>query len=166
MSKKYRLSLVRQLSKLLLAAKVRCAVAESCTGGELAAILTELPGSSSWFECGFITYSNQAKTQMLNVPTALIEQFGAVSEPVITAMVEGALSHSNASHSVAISGIAGPGGGSAEKPIGLVWIAWSHLSKPTIAEAFHFRGTRKAIREQAVTKALEGLVTYINASKL
>lgn len=151
-------ALARQLGELLLARHLMCAVAESCTGGRLAGAMTDVAGSSLWFERGFITYSNQAKKDMLGVGEACITQHGAVSEEVVRAMAEGALASSHADLTIAISGIAGPGGGSIEKPVGLVWFAWSGRAIKTEARAYHFDGDRIAVRSQAVCIALERLI--------
>ncbi|HRL37693.1 MAG TPA: CinA family protein [Ottowia beijingensis] len=133
------------------------ATAESCTGGLIAAACTDLAGSSDWFERGFVTYSNAAKTELLGVPAALIAQHGAVSEPVVRAMAEGALAHSRAQLSVAVTGVAGPSGGSADKPVGTVWFGWC-VDGQTFAERQHFDGDRAAVRAQTVAHALARLV--------
>ena len=131
------------------------AAAESCTGGLLAATLTEIAGSSDVFERGFVTYSNDAKSQILGVATALLDIRGAVSEPVARAMAEGALKHSPADVSVAVTGIAGPGGGSAEKPVGLVYIATARRSGETRTQEFRFGDLgRDRVRLAAVAEAL------------
>ena len=131
--------------------------AESCTGGLIAGACTDLPGSSNWFERGFVTYSNAAKTGMLGVDAALIETHGAVSEPVARAMAEGALRHSLAQVSVAVTGVAGPTGGSLEKPVGTVWFSWC-VAGQTSAETRCFQGDRAAVRAQTVAYALAGLL--------
>jgi len=131
------------------------ATAESCTGGLVAAALTAIAGSSSVVDRGFVTYSNEAKAEMLGVPMALIQQHGAVSEPVARAMAEGALAHSRAQVSVAITGIAGPGGGSADKPVGLVHFAAARQGSVTRARHHVFAGDRDAVRAQAVLTALD-----------
>ena len=137
---------------------LRIATAESCTGGLLAATLTEIAGSSGVFERGFVTYSNAAKTEQIGVDAVLIVQHGAVSEVVARAMAEGALAHSAADLGVGITGIAGPGGGSAEKPVGLVHIAIARRSHPTSHRRCSFGPlTRSAIREQSVAVAMEML---------
>lgn len=134
------------------------AVAESCTGGHLCAAITDIPGSSVWFDRGFVTYSNHAKEMMLNVPRATLITHGAVSEASAIAMANGALMVSHANISVAITGIAGPTGGSAEKPIGTVWIACASEDQPTIAKHYLFSGDRQSIREQAVFAAFHDLI--------
>lgn len=130
------------------------ATAESCTGGLVAAALTAVPGSSAVMERGFVTYSNDAKAEMLGVPMAVIDRHGAVSEPVARAMAEGALAHSRAQLAVAITGIAGPDGGSADKPVGLVHFAAARSLGTTIARHHIFAGDRDAVRAQAVATAL------------
>ncbi|WP_165475074.1 RNA 2',3'-cyclic phosphodiesterase [Legionella yabuuchiae] len=150
--------LAEELGEVLSARKIRCAVAESCTGGSLAGTITSIPGSSAWFDRGYITYSNLSKTEMLGVPDRILRTHGAVSEETARAMAEGVISHSDVEVSVAITGIAGPGGGSADKPIGTVWIAWAGDMQPTYSQCYHFVGNRPAIRHQAVQTALEGLI--------
>ncbi len=149
------------LSSLLLAHGWRLATAESCTGGLIAATCTELSGSSAWFERGFVTYSNEAKTELLGVPPALIAAHGAVSEPVALAMAEGALRHARAEVAVAVTGIAGPTGGTAEKPVGTVWIAWAAPGAPAHAECHCFSGGRAEVRGAAVGMALAGLLKCV-----
>ncbi len=136
----------------------RLATAESCTGGGLAEVVTSIPGSSAWFERGFVTYSNDAKSEMLGVSAETLRRFGAVSEQCAREMAEGALRHSRADIGVAITGIAGPEGGSADKPVGTVWIAWAGRDRPTVVVLKNFGGDRRAIRAQAVEAALEGLL--------
>jgi len=144
--------------------------AESCTGGWVAKCLTDVPGSSQWFDRGFVVYNGQAKQQMLGVPAPTIEANGEVSEPVVRALAEGVLANSNASISLSISGIAGPGGGSDEKPVGTVWFAWSRADKvagvvrgvKTVAEMKCFSGDREAVREQAVIHALQGVLALFD----
>jgi nicotinamide-nucleotide amidase len=131
------------------------ATAESCTGGLIAATLTEIAGSSDVVDCGFVTYSNAAKTDLVGVPAALIAAEGAVSEPVARAMAEGALARSAAQIAVAVTGIAGPGGGSVEKPVGLVWLACARRGGATVAERRVFPGDRGAVRHATVIRALE-----------
>jgi nicotinamide-nucleotide amidase len=136
--------------------------AESCTGGLIAAACTDRAGSSQWFDRGFVTYSNAAKTDMLGVDAALIMQFGAVSEPVAAAMAQGAVEHSAAQVSVAVTGVAGPTGGNAEKPVGTVWIAW-HVNCQTSTELCHFDGDRAIVRALTVQRALQGLVERLQS---
>lgn len=152
--------LAEQLGETLAARGLCCAVAESCTGGRLAAAITEISGSSQWFDRGFITYSNQAKADLLGVSDVLIQSEGAVSEAVVRAMALGALSASRADLTVAVSGIAGPTGGTTDKPVGLVWLAWSGRSGVSEAQSYCFEGDRFSVRTQAVYAALEGLLVY------
>lgn len=134
----------------------RLATAESCTGGLIAASCTALSGSSDWFERGFVTYSNASKTEMLGVDAALIAQHGAVSEAVARAMAEGALAHSRADIAVAVTGVAGPTGGSADKPVGTVWLAWALRRGIVHTELLHLPGDRTAVRAATVAHALAG----------
>jgi len=145
------------LAALLTQKNWMMATAESCTGGLIAAACTDLAGSSAWFERGFVTYSNAAKTELLGVPAQLIAQHGAVSEPVARAMAEGAVAHSHADVSVAVTGVAGPSGGSPDKPVGTVWLGW-HIHGHTTAERCHFAGDRAAVRQATVQHALRRLV--------
>lgn len=132
------------------------ATAESCTGGLIAAACTDLAGSSQWFERGVVSYSNAAKTELLGVPAALIAAHGAVSRPVVRAMAEGALRHHQAQVSAAVTGIAGPTGGSADKPVGTVWFGWC-VAGQTHSEVQHFAGDRAAVRQAALHHALARL---------
>ena len=149
--------LTKTLSEILLSKAWTISLAESCTGGLVCATLTELAGSSNWFERGFVTYSNAAKSELIGVPAALIEQHGAVSEPVARAMASGALLHAHAQVSVAVTGIAGPTGGSADKPVGTVWFAWC-VGDLVSSEKCVFAGDRGAVREATVQHALQGLL--------
>ncbi|MGH6646339.1 CinA family protein [Aquabacterium sp.] len=152
-------TLVRSLAERLTARGWQLATAESCTGGLIAAACTELSGSSAWFERGFITYSNEAKTDLLGVDAALIAAHGAVSEPVARAMAEGALARSRAQVAVAVTGVAGPTGGSPDKPVGTVWLAWAVQGQATRAERCLFPGDRAAVRQATVLRALQGLLS-------
>lgn len=156
-------SLASQLGRQLLERERMVATAESCTGGLVAAALTDIEGSSGWFERGFVTYSNHAKMEMLGVNGTLIEAHGAVSEEVARAMVEGALLESRAQSAVAITGIAGPGGGSRDKPVGTVCFAWIAMEQPAESETMHFDGDRAQVREQSVRHALGGLLLRVLA---
>lgn len=159
--------LTQQLAQILLAKGFKIALAESCTGGLLAAHLTSLAGSSDWFERGFVTYSNQAKEESIGVPKELIERHGAVSEEVARAMAEGVLNHSLAQVSVAITGIAGPGGGSANKPVGMVCFAWGIQENNLIQIRSHtkqFSGDRQSIREQACVYAIKSLLEQLSSN--
>jgi nicotinamide-nucleotide amidase len=149
-------ALTRQLAGLLLAKGHMMATAESCTGGMIAAACTDLAGSSAWFERGFVTYSNEAKTELLGVPAALITEHGAVSEPVARAMAEGALRHARAHIAVAVTGVAGPGGGSTDKPVGSVWFGWA-TATGVKTQLRHFDGDRQQVRQATVRHALQGL---------
>ena len=138
------------------------ATAESCTGGMIAAACTDLAGSSQWFERGFVSYSNTAKTDMLGVPAVLIEQHGAVSEAVARAMADGALNHSQAQVSLAVTGVAGPTGGSDDKPVGTVWFAWC-VAGETHSEMQHFAGDRGTVRAATLRYALQRLLAHLLA---
>lgn len=146
----------QQLAALLLQRQFKLATAESCTGGLIAATCTDLAGSSEWFERGLVTYSNEAKTEMLGVDADLIATHGAVSEPVARAMAAGALQQSRAQVSVAVTGIAGPSGGSDAKPVGTVWFAWG-LPGGVSSEMQRFDGDRAAVRQATVRHALARL---------
>ena len=150
-------ALAAELGAALQARHWRCATAESCTGGLVAGAITAVAGSSAWFERGFVTYTNAAKVEMLGVASGLIDVHGAVSMPVARAMAEGALAHSPADLAVAITGVAGPGGGTAAKPVGMVCFAWARRGGATEAVTLHVPGDRAAVREAAVTVALRGL---------
>ena len=155
-----RAELVRRLAVALPQRRWMMATAESCTGGLIAGACTDLAGSSAWFERGFVTYSNQAKMQMLGVPEALLAQHGAVSEAVACAMAEGATRHSAAQVSLAVTGVAGPGGGSPDKPVGTVWFAWV-VTGQTSSERLRLDGDRAAVRAATVQHALQGLLARL-----
>ncbi|QID16509.1 CinA family protein [Nitrogeniibacter mangrovi] len=146
--------LARRTGELLERKGWILSTAESCTGGWIAEAITAIPGSSGWFDCGFVTYSNTAKTRLLGVPPALLATHGAVSEAVVRAMVAGALAGSEANVAVAVSGVAGPTGGSPAKPVGTVCLAWAWPGAEVLAETCHFEGDREAIRRQTVIHAL------------
>ena len=148
---------VRALGEALRARGWRLATAESCTGGLIAAACTAVAGSSDWFDRGVVSYSNAAKSELLGVDPALIAAHGAVSEPVALAMAAGVRRLASAQLSVAVTGIAGPGGAVPGKPVGTVWIAWDVLGGAPRAQVFHFDGDRAAVRAQAVVEALRGL---------
>ena len=137
------------------------AVAESCTGGWLAKVCTDLPGSSRWFERGFVTYSNLAKTEVLGVRTETLEEFGAVSEQTVREMAAGTLHNSHADWSIAISGVAGPNGGTESNPVGSVWFAWQQQSRECVATKVLFKGERHEIRKQSVEFALNELCKHL-----
>lgn len=135
--------------------------AESCTGGWIAKVVTDIAGSSGWFDCGMAVYSYEAKQAMLGVRPQTLEEHGAVSRETAIEMVSGALVHSGASIAVAVTGIAGPGGGAPDKPVGTVWIAWKRRGRYASAEVFHFQGDRDAVRRQTVASALRGLAEAV-----
>lgn len=141
----------------------RLATAESCTGGWVAAVVTATAGSSAWFERGFVTYSNEAKTEMLGVAAQTLAARGAVSEETVCEMVAGALATSHADVALAVSGIAGPGGATADKPVGIVCFAWGRRGAAPTAETRHFAGDREAVRRRAVVHALQDLVARLEA---
>lgn len=153
--------LSQQVGTLLLENDQVLVTAESCTGGGVATAITDIAGSSAWFDRAFVTYSNEAKQQMIGVKAETLQEFGAVSEPVVFEMVQGALSHSNATIGVSISGIAGPGGGSEEKPVGTVCFAWADKSGWLHIETKHFSGDRREVRTQAVEYALQTIHDYL-----
>ena len=151
---------VLALAQTLRGRGLKLATAESCTGGLIAAACTAVAGSSDWFERGFVTYSNEAKTESLGVDARLIAAHGAVSEEVARAMAEGALVHSRAQLAVAVTGIAGPGGGSKAKPVGTVWLAVARAGEGAQAELLQLGGDRTAIREQTTQRALQRLIEH------
>jgi len=154
--------LAARLAELLLGMSVDITTAESCTGGLVAAALTAVPGSSAWFRQGVVTYSNEAKMSLLNVPASVLEQQGAVSEACVLAMAAGARRESGARVAVSVSGVAGPDGGSAAKPVGTVWIGWA-VDEQLSAEVFLLAGDRRRVREQAVVKALHGIIQRLDS---
>lgn len=139
--------------------------AESCTGGWVAKSCTDITGSSAWFDRGFVTYSNQSKQDLLNVSSMTLEQFGAVSEQTVIEMAQGALTNSTADISVAITGIAGPDGGSDDKPVGMVWFAWATKNAVIQTHCHHYTGDRSTVRRQAVVTALKGIIDTISQSE-
>ncbi|HRK79755.1 MAG TPA: CinA family protein [Thiobacillus sp.] len=153
--------LAAELGDKLRARSWMLATAESCTGGWVGQLLTALPGSSQWYERGFITYANAAKTEMLGVPAELIEAHGAVSEEIASAMAAGALAHSHAQATLAISGIAGPGGGTPQKPVGLVCYGWALADGTVMSSTCRLDGDREEIRSRAVAAALRGLIDLL-----
>jgi nicotinamide-nucleotide amidase len=150
----------RLVANLLIENSWLLSTAESCTGGLIAAACTDLAGSSAWFERGFVTYSNAAKIELLDVNASLIDTHGAVSEPVVRAMAAGALRHSHAQVAIAVTGVAGPSGGSTDKPVGTVWFGFA-LSSGVTTEMRHFEGDRAAIRQATVQHALARLAELI-----
>ena len=157
-------TLLMQLGSQLTVQHKMLATAESCTGGGIAYMITGLPGSSRWFERGFVTYSNLAKQEQLGVTEELLVRFGAVSEEVAAAMAQGALQHSEADVSVAVTGVAGPGGGSDEKPVGTVCFGWSVRGGATKTARIAFDGDRQQVRERSILTALQGLADLVEQS--
>lgn len=157
---------VRALAEALLACGWQLATAESCTGGLIAACCTAVPGSSRWFERGVVSYSNAAKTELLGVPAELIKRVGAVSEEVACAMVTGLLAHGPAEVAVAVTGIAGPDGGTAQKPVGTVWLAWGSRGSAPQAECLNLPGERDAVRHATVMSALERVTAWVQTSQV
>ncbi|TFF09778.1 CinA family protein [Pseudomonas sp. BCA14] len=149
--------LAAELGRRLQVLNAHVTTAESCTGGGIAEAITRIPGSSAWFEAGYVTYSNRQKTWQLNVPEELFRTVGAVSQEVVEAMVRGAQEKSLARFAVAVSGVAGPDGGSRDKPVGTVWLAFG-VGDEVTAELAHFAGNRDEVRRQTVKAALEGLM--------
>lgn len=154
--------LAAQVGGLLKAHGLMLATAESCTGGGVAQAITDVAGSSAWFERGFVTYSNLSKQQMLGVDEATLSRYGAVSEATVREMVIGALAHSTAHVALAVSGIAGPDGGTVEKPVGTVWFAWGLAHQPVQTACHPLHGDRAAVRSQAVRIAMQGIVTLLH----
>lgn len=146
--------------QVLQATGLVLATAESCTGGGISQAVTDIAGSTSWFDCGFVVYSNASKTELLEVPDALIAQFGSVSEEVAAAMAEGALRNSNASVALSTTGIAGPAGAVPGKPVGTVCFGWA-TKNAVHTERLVFAGDRQAVREQSVRHALQGLLRFV-----
>lgn len=155
-------ALSKLVGEALLAKRYKLAIAESCTGGWVAKCITDVPGSSEWFDRGFITYTNEAKEQVLGVPSVLLADYGAVSEQVVKAMVVGVLKKSDATVAMSVSGIAGPDGGLPGKLVGTVWIAWQTRACEVVSEPFEFKGDRDAIRRQAVIATLSGLLKKVD----
>ena len=153
-----------QLAEMFLKISSKLVTAESCTGGGLAEILTRVPGSSAWFERGFISYSNESKHELLAVPLDTLEQFGAVSEETASAMAKGAVENSRADYGVAITGIAGPDGGTESKPVGTVCFAWYQRNEGGSTAHICFDGDRLRVREQACMLAMQGLLDLLQKS--
>lgn len=152
--------LVQRLGERLRARGERMCTVESCTGGGIAQALTDIAGSSDWFECGWVCYSNASKTAMVDVPAELIAREGAVSEAVARAMVEGGLAHSDAQLAVSVTGIAGPGGGTPDKPVGTVCFGWQRRGGPARVETRRFAGDRREVRAGTVHHALAALLEH------
>ena len=151
------LAAAQALADSLAQQRLLLTTAESCTGGGIAETLTGIAGASAWFDRGFVTYSNEAKLSMLGVSQSTLDRFGAVSEATALEMARGAISHSGAHVSVAVTGIAGPDGGTPDKPVGTVWIAWGQKLGYAEARRFQFDGDRNAVRQQAILEAILGL---------
>ena len=156
-------ALSERLGRRLLQQGLMLSTAESCTGGWLAKVITDVAGSSGWFDRGFVTYSNRSKREMLEVPAEVLEVHGAVSEETARAMARGALSHSRAQVAVAVSGIAGPGGGSDDKPVGTVCFAWALPGEVLESRRLQLAGNREEVRHQAVRLALELLLEWLDS---
>ncbi|MCW8962502.1 MAG: nicotinamide-nucleotide amidase [Gammaproteobacteria bacterium] len=152
---------LQTLTEFLVARQLMVATAESCTAGLVAKLLTDQAGSSQWFERGFVTYSNEAKQEMLGVSETTLRSYGAVSEQTIIEMASGALQYSHADVSLAISGIAGPDGGTADKPVGTVWFGWAARSGRQRQQMQRFAGDRDAIRQQAADYAIQGMLEFL-----
>lgn len=153
--------LAEQLGQQLQTRSAKVTTAESCTGGGIAHAITAVAGSSAWFDYGFVTYSNEAKQRLLGVSAAILEAHGAVSEAVVRSMATGASLVASADFAVAVSGIAGPGGGSADKPVGTVWFAWCHPAG-ILTKLHCFSGDRESVRDQALVVALRGLLDCLD----
>ena len=153
--------LATRLGDLLLSTNATVTCAESCTGGGIASAITDIAGSSSWFRLGLVTYANSTKQQMLGVSPETLTEQGAVSEAVVNEMARGALTVAQADIAVAVSGIAGPDGGTIEKPVGTVWFCWARRNGDTLTRRLHFDGDRRAVRTAAVLQALTGLINLL-----
>ncbi len=153
--------LARRLANLLIEQELMIATVESCTGGLIGETLTRIPGSSAWYERGFITYSNDAKRELVQVCSDTLRDCGAVSREVAREMAVGGVQSSCADLAVAVTGVAGPDGGTAEKPVGTVWVAWSDRRGRVVAKAFEFAGDRQQIREATVQAALAGAIDFL-----
>ena len=156
--------LAEQLGECLTAKGLKLALAESCTGGWLAKIITDIPGSSAWFTASVVSYSNEAKHSLLDVSTDILSEFGAVSGETVLEMTDGLFSHTEADVAVSVSGIAGPDGGSEDKPVGLVWLSWGKRDKSAFARPFNFAGDREEVRKQSIAQALNSLLDLLVCS--
>jgi len=159
------LLLAERLGQSLLAARLTLVTAESCTGGGIAWLITSIPGSSRWFERGLVAYANTAKQELLGVSHDVLSTYGAVSEPTALAMAQGALANSHADISVAVTGIAGPEGGTESKPVGTVCFAWSRRDGDSRSARTVFAGDRQQVREQAVLMAVQGLLDMVESAE-
>jgi nicotinamide-nucleotide amidase len=156
-------ALAERLGLALSSGQQTITTAESCTGGGIAEAITRIPGSSAWFQRGWVTYANTAKIEELQVPADLLKQEGAVSESVVRAMAQGARQRAAADWAIAVSGIAGPDGGSPEKPVGTVWVAWAN-AKSVWAKCYHFAGSREEVRQQTIECSLFELLEKIGVA--
>jgi len=163
MTDEYTLELTRRLAQAMRRHRLRLVTAESCTGGAIACACTELAGSSAWFERGFVTYSNESKQEALQVQAATLDRFGAVSEECAAEMAAGALRNSHADIAVAVTGIAGPSGGSGDKPVGTVCFGWCRRDGTARSAGARFPGDRREVRRQSVLMALQGLLDLLAA---
>lgn len=154
-------TLARDVGQALKKHKMKLATAESCTGGGAAQLVTSVVGCSEWFDRGFVTYTNVSKREMLGVKTTTLSRFGAVSEETAREMAEGAIAHSHAQVALAITGIAGPSGGTPEKPVGLVCFSWAGKKRDTKSAKHHFPGDREAVRRQSLVVAFQGLLEFL-----
>lgn len=154
-------TLAAQVGAALKAHGMMLATAESCTGGGVAQAVTDIAGSSEWFERGFVTYTNQAKVEMLGVWQSTLDAYGAVSEMTVREMAAGAISHSHAHITLAVSGIAGPGGGTPEKPVGTVWFAWALRHGEVLVQRHQLEGDRASVRSRSVQLALQGVLNLL-----
>ena len=153
--------LAEQLGECMTSKGMKLASAESCTGGWLAKVITDIPGSSAWFVGSVVSYSNEAKQSLLDVSADTLAEFGAVSGDTVLEMSDGLFTHTDADVAVSISGIAGPGGGSDVKPVGLVWLSWGKRDKSVFANPYNFDGDREAVRRQSIKQALENLLDLL-----
>lgn len=153
--------LAEQLGLCLTAKGLKLASAESCTGGWLAKIITDIPGSSAWFTGSVVSYSNEAKQSLLGVKQSTLNEYGAVSGETVLEMSDGVFTFTDADVAVSISGIAGPDGGSEDKPVGLVWLSWGKRDKTVFAHPFNFSGDRQAVRKQSIKQALNSLLDLL-----
>lgn len=154
---------VNHLAQMMLQLRLRCAVAESCTGGLVAAALTRLPGSAQWFDCGLVTYSNLAKHQLLGVSQDTLREFGAVSQETVIAMATGVLQRTSVQLGFAVTGIAGPDKDNSDQPVGTVWFAWALRNRPLKTTLHHLQGDRDDIRNHCVTIAIAGMIDQIQS---
>lgn len=157
-------ALAQRLGECLKARGLKLATAESCSGGWIAKTVTDLPGSSAWFEGAVVCYSNESKHDLLGVPMATINEFGAVSGDTVLAMTDGVFERTSADVVASVSGVAGPGGGSDDKPVGTVWLSWGKRDKSSYAHEFHFEGDREAVRLQSVEAALNAVMDILNCA--